>query len=99
MKKMVIVGAILSRFIVQAQADDSGLCKSVSELAFNTAQARYAGVPIYEVMDIVKEKPEVFFIVEMAYQLPDYQGEEMQYKASREFSNETYLSCIKAAKQ
>ncbi|TQE98644.1 MAG: hypothetical protein FKY71_12715 [Spiribacter salinus] len=84
-----------------ANAEDPNkmeVCAEVSSMAEAAAKARYRGVPMRKIMEVVQ----VFdmegvaeAIVLDAYDLPDYHTEGAQDGAVREFGNEIFSICYR----
>lgn len=94
-----ILGAALT---TPAAAEEAGdICAALAGLAHTYAEAKYAGVPLGEIMEIASRDSntglaEVYRELALeAYSLPNYSTPEFQNRAMREHSNAVAISCYR----
>lgn len=102
MRKFIIAAILGAALTAPAAAEEAGdLCASLARLAHTYAQAKYAGVPLGEIMAIASQNSnpalvEVYRELALeAYSLPDYGTPEFQNRAMREHSNAVAVSCYR----
>lgn len=93
---LVILAASCSRGqqpVAQAESKEE-VCSVAQELARKTMEARQAGVSM---SDMLANKPTELLrrLTIAAYETPRYQSPEFVQRAIDDFSNDTYLACIK----
>ena len=73
------------------------LCEASYETAKIIMEKRQEGVSLAKMYGLVKDSEELLRkMVLAAYEMPKYSTYKMQQSAVREFSDEVYLTCIKA---
>ena len=94
-----ILGAALT---TPAAAEEAGdICAALAKLAHSFAEAKYAGVPLSEIMEIASRGSDIDVIKAQqelalsAYSLPDYSSPEFQRRAAREHSNAVAVYCYR----
>lgn len=102
MRKFIIVGILGAVLTAPAAAEEAGdICAALAELAHTYTKAKYAGVPLGEIMAIASREPnpglaEVYRELALeAYSLPDFTTAEYQHRAMREHSNAVAVSCYR----
>ena len=102
MRKFIIAAILGAALTTPAVADETGdICASLAELAHTYAKAKYAGVPLGEIMAIASREPnpglaEAYRELALeAYSLPDFTTPEYQNRAMREHSNAVAVSCYR----
>ena len=104
MKRMVltIAAALLATTANAGKVHET--CASLSTLAETVAENRYAGVSMRDSMGVVETNNEqarqmIRAIIQDAYGLPDYSGDEYQRRAVVEFGNDVYSECLDSFKR
>ena len=101
MRKVLAALSLGAAFQVHAEpstrAERLEACKADSELARTIMDARQAGVRMSDVMDHVAGDSVSEQIVEMAYARSRYQNDEIRERATVDFENDVYATCIKGA--
>lgn len=105
MKKLIITAALGAALIgtpAMAELHDDDACANLGILADAIAEARYAGVPIGDMMEVVRradtdaERVVYRAIVMDAYSLPDYRSHELRDIERQEYANSIALACYQA---
>lgn len=74
------------------------VCKELSFLSGTIMESRQEGVPMYDLMEIANQNPQLPIVKELvilAFEQPRYSVKSNQQDAVSEFQNEVYLECIK----
>jgi len=102
MRKFIIAAIVGAALTTPAAAEEAGdICASLAELAHSLAEAKYAGVPLGEIMAVASQDSnpghvEVYRELALeAYSLPDFTTPEYQNRAMREHSNAVAISCYR----
>lgn len=102
MRKFIIAAILGAALTTPAAAEEAGdICAALAELAHTYAEAKYAGVPLGEIMEIASRGSDIGLIKVQrelaldAYSLPDFTMPEYQNRAMREHSNAVAVSCYR----
>lgn len=102
MKKTIIIALFIMIIPFAAQAEDEEnnwrkSCEMYSSLAETVMEARQAGLPMSDMMDLVMDgslrKLTEEFIIE-AYKTPRYSSERMKREAVIDFKDDVYHECV-----
>lgn len=92
---------------IYASEEKYTLCRNLQTLAEAIAIKRYEGVPMHVLMDRINESEEPGNasktiinefsrkMIIIAYELPNYQSEELQRETINNFRDTNYLECVK----
>ncbi|UKL14742.1 hypothetical protein C121_9 [Stenotrophomonas phage C121] len=94
-----IIFAVLALFSFNAAAGitKQDMCESDEALARSIMSARQNGVPIAEVMKIIKDDKWQQYVL-LAYEESMFVSEEFKNRAINEYANAAYMVCMKQGK-
>ncbi|WP_175137418.1 hypothetical protein [Achromobacter animicus] len=101
----VALAATSTVFGASVSAEDRKACSVSSSLGKTVMEARQAGMPMSELMDVFSKPGRADdgefgrTLVEWAFEDPRYSTEEAKERAIRDFENEVYRACYQRAKE
>ena len=92
--KKLILAATAALMMTAAHADP--ICATLGELARTVMGSRQLGVPLSQLMEIVKDTKVERRIVLEAYERPRFQSESLRQSSIEDFGNEWETTCYRA---